>query len=245
MKKKFIFFFLLSLLMATGTGCFKSENVLKVGTNPTYPPFEYIDENENFAGFDIELIQLVADELGMELELTDISWDGIIPGLINGNYDCLISAMTITEDRLKQIDFSDAYFVIKQAIVVKEDNTTINSVEDLVGKTIAVQNGTTGDLFASEIKDVTMKRFDNNPIAVQDLTNNNSDACVMDDLVAYDTIKNVSGLRIIEISDTIEEHYGIGIRKGNDAMLDKINGALTALKENGKLEELISSYKNR
>ena len=95
---------------------------------------------------------------------------------MNGNYDCLISAMTITEERQKQINFSDPYFSIKQAIVVREDNTKIKTPSDLIGKTIAVQIGTTGDLYASEIKNVTMKRYDTNPLAIQELLNNNADA---------------------------------------------------------------------
>src|SRR5690554_1282819 len=120
----------------------ETSGVLRVGTDAAYEPFESIDEDGNFVGFDMELIAMVADELGLELELKNIAWDGIIPGLMNGNYDCLISAMTITEERRKQIDFSDPYFTIKQAIVVRENDDSITGSADLVGKTIAVQNGT-------------------------------------------------------------------------------------------------------
>lgn len=244
MKKGLLLLIAVLLLMAVGTGCGKSQSVLKVGTDAAYAPFEYIDKDGNYAGFDIELILMIADELDMTLELQNIGWDGIIPGLMNGNYDCLISAMTITEERLKQIDFSEPYFVIKQAIVVKENNTIINGMADLTGKTIAVQNGTTGDLYASEIPGVAMKRYDNNPLAVQDLINNNADAAVMDDLVAYDTIKNISGLKVIEVDEAIEETYGIGVKKGNDDLLEKINDAIDTLKSNGQLDELIAKYKS-
>lgn len=244
MKKCFVLLISLALLVAIGAGCSKSQAVLKVGTDAAYAPFEFIDKDGNFAGFDVELMQLIADELGMKLEMQNVGWDGIIPGLMNGNYDCLISAMTITEERLKQIDFTQPYFATRQAIVIKEDNTTINGAEDLAGKTIAVLNGTTGDLYASTIKDVKMKRFDNNPLAVQDLINNNSDAVVMDDLVAYDTIKNISGLKVIEIDGADSEYYGIGIKKGNDGLLEKINNAIDTLKSNGKLDALIAKYKS-
>jgi len=179
----------------------------------------------------------------LELELKNIAWDGIIPGLMNGNYDCLISAMTITEERRKQIDFSDPYFTIKQAIVVRESDLSVTGPEDLVGKTIAVQNGTTGDLYASEIENVRMKRFDTNPQAIQELLNNNADAAVMDDLVAYQAIAKMSGLKVIQIEDAEVENYGIGIKKGNE-LLDQINQALATLKENGKLDELVEKYRS-
>lgn len=245
LKKGLLLLVAVLLIMAVGTGCGKSSQaVLKVGTDASYAPFEYIDKDGNYAGFDIELIQMIADELDMRLELQNIGWDGLIPGLINSNYDCLISAMTITEERLKQIDFSDPYFIIKQAIVVKEDTTVINGLADLSGKTIAVQNGTTGDLFASEIPGVTMKRFDSNPLALQDLSNNNADAAVMDDLVAYDALKAISGLKVIEIEAAAEENYGIGVKKGNDDLQEKINTAIATLKSNGQLDELIAKYKS-
>jgi len=221
----------------------ETSGVLRVGTDAAYEPFESIDEDGNFVGFDMELIAMVADELGLELELKNIAWDGIIPGLMNGNYDCLISAMTITEERRKQIDFSDPYFTIKQAIVVRESDLSVTGPEDLVGKTIAVQNGTTGDLYASEIKNVRMKRFDTNPQAIQELLNNNADAAVMDDLVAYQAIAKMSGLKVIQIGDAEVENYGIGVKKGNE-LLDQINQALATLKENGKLDELVEKYRS-
>lgn len=221
-----------------------AQAVLRVGTDATYEPFEYIDENGNFAGFDIELITMVAEEMGRKLELQNVSWEGIIPGLMNGNYDCLISAMTITEERLKQIDFSDPYFTIKQAIVVRADDDSITGPADLAGKTVAAQNGTTGDLYASKIEGVRMKRFDTNPQAIQELLNKNADAAVMDDLVAYQAIAKMSGLKMIEITDAEVENYGIGVRKGNEELLAEINKALATLRENGKLDALIEKYRS-
>ncbi len=219
--------------------------VLKVGTDATYAPFETIDASGNYVGFDMEFIKLVADELGVELELQNVGWDGIIPGLMNGNYDCLISAMTITAERKKQIAFSIPYFSIRQAIVVKENNNSVKTPDDLIGRTVAVQNGTTGDLYASKIKNAKMKRFDTNPQAVQELINNNADAAVMDDLVAYDAIKSSKGLKVVPIENIEQEDYGIGIRKDNQQLIDKINKAIEAIQENGKLDELIAKYKSQ
>ena len=225
------------------SGCLQSKKSLNVGTDATYEPFESIDESGNYVGFDMELIKMIAAELKMELNIQNVNWDGIIPGLINGNYDCLISAMTITEERQKQISFSDPYFSIKQVIVVKEDNDQIKTPADLVGKTVTAQIGTTGDLYASKIQGVKMKRFDTNPQAVQELLNNNANAAVMDDLVASEAISKNSGLKMIEITDAEVENYGIGVKKENTELLEKINTALEALKNNGKLAELTQKYK--
>lgn len=242
--KRFLWISLiLVMVLVLSAGCLQSKKVLNVGTDATYEPFESVDESGNYVGFDMELIKLIADEMKMELKLQNIGWDGIIPGLLNGNYDCLISAMTITTERQKQISFSDPYFTIKQVMVVKEDNNAIKTPADLVGKTVTVQNGTTGDLYASEIKNVKMKRFDVNPQAVQELLNNNADAAVMDDLVASKAISKTSGLKMVEIADIEKEEYGIGIKKENTELLEKINKALETLKNNGKLAELTQKYK--
>ncbi|MGE5605997.1 MAG: basic amino acid ABC transporter substrate-binding protein [Bacteroidota bacterium] len=243
MKKFLSFALVLSLILVMFSGCLQSKKTLNVGTDATYEPFESIDESGNYVGFDMELIKMVADEMKMELKLQNVNWDGIIPGLINGNYDCLISAMTITEERQKQISFSDPYFSIKQVIVVKEENDQIKTPADLTGKTVTAQIGTTGDLYASKIQGVKMKRFDTNPQAVQELLNNNADAAVMDDLVASEAISKNSGLKMIEIIDAEVENYGIGVKKENTELLEKINKALDTLKNNGKLAELTQKYK--
>jgi polar amino acid transport system substrate-binding protein len=223
---------------------FAAKPVLRVGTDATYEPFETIDKDGKYVGFDMDFIRLVADAAGMELKLQNIGWDGIIPGLNNGNYDCLISAMTITSERKKQINFTTPYFSIRQAIVVKQDNKTVKGPEDLIGKTVTVQNGTTGDLYASKIKDIKMKRFDTNPQAIQELLNNNADAAVMDDLVGFNAVKKSPGLKLIQIKNAEKEDYGIGVKKGNDALLAKLNKAIETLQKNGKLAALVAKYKS-
>jgi polar amino acid transport system substrate-binding protein len=242
MKKYVWLTLILVVILVAGMGL-AAKPVLRVGTDATYAPFETIDKDGNYIGFDMDFIRLVAAQAGMELKLMNVGWDGIIPGLMNGNYDCLISAMTITSERKKQIAFSIPYFSIKQAIVVKADNNSIKVPDDLIGKTVSVQNGTTGDLFASKIKDVKMKRFDTNPQAIQELLNNNAHASVMDDLVAYDAVKNSKGLKVVEIEKIDKEDYGIGIRKDNEKLIAKINKAIEALKKNGKLDALVAKYK--
>ena len=242
MKKYSWLTIVLSIILFSGLAL-SAKPVLRVATEATYAPFETIDKNGNFAGFDMDLIRLVADQAGMQLKMLNVSWDGIIPGLMNGNYDCIIAAMTITPERKKQIAFSIPYFSNKQTLVVKNNNTTIKTPDDLIGKTVTVQNGTTGDLYASTLKDVKMKRFDTNPQAIQELLNNNADAAVMDNLVAYDAVKNSKGLKAIDIEKIDKEDYGIGIRKDNEQLVAKINKAIDVLKKNGKLDALIAKYK--
>ncbi|HBE80393.1 MAG TPA: basic amino acid ABC transporter substrate-binding protein [Firmicutes bacterium] len=241
--KKYVWLTVVLAVVLIASMGLAAKPVLRVGTDATYAPFETIDKDGNYVGYDMDFIRLVAAQAGMELKLMNIGWDGIIPGLMNGNYDCLISAMTITAERKKQIAFSTPYFSIKQAIVVKADNTTTKTPDDLIGKTVTVQNGTTGDLFASKIKDVKMKRFDTNPQAIQELLNNNADAAVMDDLVAFDAAKNNKGIKVVEIEKIDKEDYGIGIRKDNEKLVAKIDKAIAALKKNGKLDALIAKYK--
>jgi polar amino acid transport system substrate-binding protein len=243
--KKYVWLAVVLVVILIASMGLAAKPVLRVGTDATYAPFETIDKNGKYVGFDMDFIRLVAAQAGMELKLTNIGWDGIIPGLMNGNYDCLISAMTITAERKKQINFTTPYFSIRQAIVVKQDNKTAKGPEDLTGKTITVQNGTTGDLFASNnIKNVKMKRFDTNAQAVQELLNNNADAAIMDDLVAYTAVKNFTGLKIIPIKNAEKEDYGIGVKKGNDALLAKLNKAIETLQKNGKLDALVAKYKS-
>ncbi len=242
MKKYSWLAIVLSIILFSGLAL-SAKPVLRVATEATYAPFETIDKNGNFVGFDMDLIRLVADQAGMQLKMLNVSWDGIIPGLTNGNYDCIIAAMTITPERKKQIAFSVPYFSNKQTMVVKNNNSMIKTPDDLIGKTVTVQNGTTGDLYASTLKDVKMKRFDTNPQAIQELLNNNADAAVMDNLVAYDAVKNSKGLKAIDIEKINKEDYGIGIRKDNEQLVAKINKAIEALKKNGKLDALIAKYK--
>ncbi|HYH02339.1 MAG TPA: basic amino acid ABC transporter substrate-binding protein [Bacillota bacterium] len=242
--RKFIWLPIVLTLILAVSLTFAAKPVLRVGTDATYEPFETVDKDGKYVGFDMELIKMVADQMGMELQMHNIGWDGIIPGLLNGNYDCLISSMTITPERKKQINFSIPYFSTQQAIVVKASNNTIKTPNDLIGKTITVQNGTTGDIkFASNIKNAKVKRFDTNPQAVQELLNNNCDAAVMDDLVAYNAVRKTSGLKVIEIKNVQKEDYGIGIKKSNTQLLSKINKAITTLKQNGKLTALVNKYK--
>ncbi len=131
---------------APGVGAAKP--VLKVGTSADFPPFEFQDEKTGaYLGFDLDLIRAIGDAIGMDVQIVNTAWDGLIPGLITGNYDCIVSAMTITDERLKAVNFSDPYFSAGQVVVTMAKDTKISSIADLEGKKISVQIGTTGGIW--------------------------------------------------------------------------------------------------
>lgn len=222
-------------------GCKGSSKVLKVGSDCAYPPMEY-QEGEEFLGFDIDLIKAVAEEMGREVEIVNTAWDGIIPGLMNGNYDVLISAMTITDERKEQINFSDPYFEAGQAILVRADNEDIKSEDDLVGKVVAVQIGTTGDFAVSEMEGVKVKRFNTNPEAVQELRNGGCDAVVGDSVTLMWEATQDGVLKMVSSEPFTSEYYGIGVKKGNDKLLNEVNKALAKIRENGTYDELYMQW---
>lgn len=217
--------------------------VLKVGSDVAFPPFEWQDEKTGeIKGFDMDLIRAIAEEMGMKAEIINTAWDGIIPGLLNGNYDVIISAMTITDERAQSVNFSDPYFTAGQVIVVKQGTEGISQPADLKGKKVSVQINTTGDFAASKIEGVgEVKRFNLAPDAFLELKNGGVDACVMDIAVAADAVKQDSTLKIVGAPFTVE-YYGIAMRKDREDLLKNINKALATLKSSGKYEEIYAKY---
>lgn len=244
MKRIIISSLVLVLLVTLAVGCSKKESgVLRVGTDPNYAPMEY-QENGKIVGFDMDLIEAIAKEMGKEkVEYTAVDWDGIIPGLLNGNYDCLISAMTATDERKAQLNFSEPYFGAGQLILVRKNETRIQSEKDLDGKSVGVQGNTTADLWLTEnMKGVRVLRFKANPEAVQDLKNGGADAVVADNaIIMWEAVKDPS-LKVVSYTPFTVEQYGIGVKKGNDQLLDEINAALNRLKENGKYDEIFDKW---
>ena len=217
--------------------------VLKVGCDVAFPPFEWQDEQTGeFKGFDIELIQAIAKQMGMRAEIINTAWDGILPGLLNGNYDVIVSAMTITDERAQSVNFSDPYFTAGQVIVVRKDTEGITQPSDLKGKKVSVQINTTGDFAASKIEGIgEVKRFNLAPDAFLELKNGAVDACIMDIAVASDAVKNDDSLKIVGAPFTVE-YYGIAMRKDREDLLKNINKALATLKSTGEHDEIYAKY---
>ena len=215
--------------------------VLTMGTNATFPPYEYKD-GDDVVGIDAEIAQAIADELGMELEIEDIAFDSIIPEIVSGKADMALAGMTVTEDRKASVDFSDTYATASQMIIVKEDSE-IAGPDDLKGVTVGVQLGTTGDIYVSDLEadGTTVERYNKGFEAVQALSQGKIDAVVIDGEPAKTFVSETEGLKILDEAFTVEE-YAIAVKKGNTELLDKVNGALETLKDNGTLDEIVAKY---
>ena len=215
--------------------------VLVMATNAEFPPYEYHDGGE-IVGIDAEIAKAIAGELGMELEIEDIAFDSIIPEITSGKADMGLAGMTVTEDRKQSVDFSDTYAKASQKVIVKE-GSEIASPDDLAGKIVGVQLGTTGDIYVSDLEadGTTVERYNKGFEAVQALSQGKIDAVVIDGEPAKTFVAQTEGLKILEESFTDEE-YAIAVKKGNTELLDKINGALKTLKENGTLDEIVAKY---
>ena len=214
---------------------------LIMATNAEFPPYEYHD-GDAVVGIDAEIAKAIADELGMELEIEDIAFDSIIPEIVSGKADMGLAGMTVTEDRMQSVDFSDTYAKASQKIIVTEDSE-IASPEDLKGVIVGVQLGTTGDIYVSDLEadGTTVERYSKGFEAVQALSQGKIDAVVIDGEPAKTFVAETEGLKILEESFTDEE-YAIAVKKGNTELLEKINGALKTLKDNGTLDEIVAKY---
>ena len=217
-----------------------SDNVIVMGTNAEFEPFEYRD-GLDIVGFDVEIAKAVANKLGKELKIEDMAFDSLIMGLNNDKMDFIAAGMTATEERAQQVDFSDSYFKSKQVIIVKADNTAIASADDLVGKSVGVQLGTTGDLFVSGTEGVTVVQVKKRTQAVMDLQNGKVDAVVIDEEPAKKMIAGKTDVKILEVP-FIEEEYAIAVKKGNTELLNTINETIEELKANGEYDKIYEQF---
>ena len=218
----------------------ESKGTLVMATNAEFPPYEFHDGGE-IVGIDVEIAAAIAKELGMDFEVEDIAFDSIIPEVQSGKADFGAAGITVTEDRKQSVDFSDTYATATQVIIVKEDNTEIVTPDDLVGKTIGVQLGTTGDIYASDIEDATIEQYNKGFEAVQALSQNKIDAVIIDGEPAKVFVSENEGLKILDEAFTTEE-YAICVKKGNTELLEDINTAIANLKESGELQEIVDKY---
>lgn len=246
--KKFTIIFVLLLVLASFFACQKSSDLLKVGTNAEYPPFEYTDpDSKEFKGLDMDIARYIATKLNKKLEIVDIDFDSLIPSLQNNKFDMVLAAMTITDERKEKVDFSIPYYTANQSIITKSDSTlTITSEEELAKLKIGVQRGTTGEAYidetfiqAKKMKDTQLVRFDNNVNAVQELLNGNVDCVIIDDSAA----KGYEKLKPVKIIYTIQsnESYGIAFPKGSK-LVEKVNKILEELLGSQQGLELIKLY---
>ena len=220
--------------------CSGDSDTLVMATNAEFPPYEY-RENDKIIGIDVEIAEAIAEKLGKKLVIEDMAFDSIITAVESGKADMGVAGMTITEDRLKNVNFSTSYITASQVIIVRKDNNEIKSPADLEGKTVGVQQGTTGDIYAEDITDVKLERYNKGFEAVQALIQKKVDAVIIDDQPAQVFVKENSDLTIIDEEFTFEE-YAIAIAKKNDKLLEKVNAAIAELRKSGKLQEIFDKY---
>lgn len=257
MKKftKFIGLLLMGVFIMSGCGT-ESEDVAKTGssdgsdketktelvwgTNAEFPPYEY-KEGGKVVGIDAEIVDAIAKKLNMESRVEDMNFDSIVASVQSGKIDIGVAGMTAREDRAKMVNFTIPYTTATQSIIVKE-GSPIKSADDLKGKTVGVQLGTTGaDYVSSEIEGVTVENYNKGSEAVIALTQDKIDAVVIDNEPAKKFVEANQGLVVLEKPLTTEE-YAIAVAKENTDLLEKINTALAELKESGELQKIIDRY---
>ena len=221
-----------------------ADGVLTVGTNAEFPPFEYVDDNGQPDGFDIALIKAIGETLGVEVQVENMEFDSLVAS-IGSKVDVAIAGMTVTEERAASVDFSDSYYDALQYVVVAE-GSEIATAEDLVGKTIGVQLGTTGDFIATDdIEGTTVSQYSKAVDAVNDLINGRVDCVIIDKNPALvfeskfeGQVKALDGAQF----DFGVEQYAIALPKGDAALAEQINSALEEIKGDGTFDELVKTY---
>jgi polar amino acid transport system substrate-binding protein len=216
---------------------------IKVGTNAEYRPFEYVDESGKIVGFDIDLITEMAKRAGYEIEIVNTKWDGIFTALAAGEFDAVASACTITDERKQSVDFTDPYFNAGQSIAVLASNNDIKGVADLKGKKVGVQLGTTGDMEASKIEGVEVKRYEEVTLAFQALANGDVDAIVNDTPTSADIIKSNPEVKAKIVGDPFtNEFYGCAVDKNHPEVRDALNKALAEMKADGTYDKIYQKW---
>ena len=218
-----------------------TSGTLTVGSDIPFPPFEF-GKGPDYQGFDIELVDELAKDLDLKVKIQDTGFDTIFTDVAQGKFDLVASASTITPDRQKTVNFSDPYYEAEQALLVPPDSD-IESVDDLSGKTVGAQDGTTGEAYAKDETDAgEVRGFPNGPSAISALRAGQVDATIIDQPVAQDALDK--GQTGFEIATTIPtgELYGLAMAKKNTALLDAVNNSLEKMKEDGRLADLYQKW---
>lgn len=214
--------------------------VLTMGTNATFPPYEYKD-GDDVVGIDAEIAQAMADKLGLQLEIVDMDFDSLVASVQSGKIDMSLAGMTVTEERKQNVDFTDSYATGVQVIIVKEDSD-IASADDLEGKLIGVQQGTTGHLHCSDdFGEDNVIPYANGATAVQALLQGKVDCVVIDQEPAKAFVEANEGLKILETAYTTED-YAAAVSKDNPALTAALNSALQELKDDGTIQGILDKY---
>jgi polar amino acid transport system substrate-binding protein len=217
--------------------------VYRIASDATWPPFEMVDEtSKDLVGFDIDLIAAVAEEAGFQYEVINISWDALLAGVSQCQYDGAISSISITDERKESMAFSDPYATAGQIITVGINETEIKGLDTLVGKRIGVQMGTTGDFAAQDVEGAQIISYDTVDLAFQDLMNGQVDAVIADLAPSANfVLLNADKIKLVGEQFT-DEALGIAVCKTNPEFLALVNQGLAGIQANGKLDELKAKW---
>lgn len=240
-----------SLLAGCGSSSTNELNTIEDGklimsTNAAFPPYEMTDDAGNFIGIDVEVAQAIADKLGLELVIDNMEFTAALEAAQNGKSDMVMAGVTVTEDRLMVMDFSDSYATGIQVVIVP-NGSDIATIEDLEGKKIGTQMGTTGYIYASDTPEnggygeENVVAYDNGITAVQALLNGQIDAVIIDNAPAQAFVAENPGLKILE-AEWLTENYAIGLAKGNTVLREAVNGALAELIADGTVQQIVDKY---
>ena len=214
---------------------------LTMSTNAAFTPYEMTTDSGELEGIDIDVAAAVAEKLGLELQVDDMDFDAALLAAQNGKSDMVMAGVTVTDERLKVMDFSDTYAEGIQSIIVPEDSD-IATADDLSGKAIGTQRGTTGYIYCTDdFGEDNVIAYDEGLTAVQALNNGQVDAVVIDNAPAQEFVAANPGLKILDTAYA-QEDYAIGVAKGNTQLLDAINGALEELQDDGTLQAIVDKY---
>lgn len=229
----------------TGSEAGGGDSVLRIGVDDTYPPMEYRDENNNMVGFDIDLGNAIAEKMGMKTEWISMAWDGIFMGLNSGRYDCIISSVSMTPDRLPEFEFTTPYLANGQVIVVRPGDESIKTNADLAGKTVGFQAATTADEAVQkhlEKYDFKTQGYEEIIQAFAALDARRIDCIVVDYAVAIDYQSKHPDKYVISSAQLTNEPISICIKKGNTELRDKMQKALDELREDGTLKKISEKW---
>ncbi len=241
----------LAIIMATallaGCGAGETGDVITMATNAEFPPYEFMEDGK-VVGIDAEIAAAIAEKLGKELVIENVDFDSLIPGVQTGKYDFAMAGMTVTDERLEQVNFSETYATGIQSVIVKEDSA-IKTVDDLfkdgANNKVGVQLATTGDIYTTgDIEDKnlgTIERYNKGADAVMALTSGKIDCVVIDNEPAKVFVANNPGLKILD-TEYIEENYAIAVAKENEELLADINKALKELIDDGTVKTIVEKY---
>lgn len=219
----------------------KEEDTLVMGTNPNFPPYELVDDNGKIVGIDAEIAEAIAKKLGKKLEIKDMDFDSLLTAVNTDSIDIVLAGLTVNEERKQSVNFTQSYSTGKQVIIVKE-GSDIKSVDDLEGKKIGVQAGTTGDIYCTDdFGQENVKQYTIGSLAVAALMNDQVDCVVIDNEPAKNFVAANEGLTILETEYVVEE-YAACVAKSDKKLCEDVDKAITELKEDGTIDKILAKY---